>query len=81
MSAEGATIQSGLEAALLGSCSSLASANCNSGSSARSLGNFFVRVTGLVLQEPPHPSAVPEPGSLLLLNAGILGNAIVRRRR
>lgn len=79
LTATGAPIQFGFEAALFGECPSTATANCSSSFSRSGVDNFLVRVTGLDSQEPQDPSAIPEPASLLLLSAGILGIALVRR--
>lgn len=80
LSESGSLIRFGFEAALSAGCPSTSTSGCTSASSANGVDNFFVRVTGVADQEPPDPSAIPEPGTMLLLSAGLLGIVAVRRR-
>lgn len=80
LSATGGVLRFGFEAGLLGSCASTATGNCGSSFSTSALDNFFVRVTSASTQEPPDPTAIPEPSTVLLLSAG-LGLLLFRRRQ
>jgi len=42
---------------------------------------FTIGVLGLADEEPPPPTGVPEPSTLILMSAGLLGIGAARRRR
>jgi hypothetical protein len=62
-----------------GSCDAFNGGVCSNGTSSTS--NDYVKLFALAGSAPPQGSSVPEPGSLALLGAGLVGWAATRRRQ